>query len=402
MTLASGPLQKPTIAVKSVHSPGKLSLGGVLLVLGSVALSLILGETALRLGGYDEKGKVHLNSFTEYDPTLGWRTRRNPSTEFVTSEYKTTLQYGPTGLRGPVQGTPGYAKSANVSRIVVLGDSFVDGFTVPLQDRVTEVMTGLLPNYEVINLGVSGYSTDQELLMLEQEGWKYQPDLVVLFFYFNDIWMNGDRILSGATEKPFFNIDENGDLVLKNVPVPRPVPALEERSKLYALVRTAIKSRPWLYTRASSALGHRTPPPLTSPMPAGAGGTADQFKVYKKTETPELKIRWTITQALLRRMNQESQQRGSRFVVFYVPTRIELSSIEWDSDHIPPEFDPRQVSMKIARICGEEQIPFIDPSSRFREATMQGPLYYKHDVHWNSAGHHLAAKILAEYVRNSQ
>jgi hypothetical protein len=136
-------------------------------------------------------------------------------------------------------------------------------------------------------------------------------------------------------------------------------------------------------------------------MPAGAGGTADQFRVYQKTETEKLKSVWTLTQALLRRMKYETEQRGSRFVVFYVPTRVELSPVEWNSEHIPGDYDSSQVASHVARICNEEHIPFIDPSSRFREATKEGPLYYMHDVHWNRAGHHLAAEILAEYVQNS-
>jgi len=43
--------------------------------------------------------------------------------------------------------------------------------------------------YDVVNLGVEGYGTDQELLQLEHEGLAYHPDVVVLnFTVANDIW----------------------------------------------------------------------------------------------------------------------------------------------------------------------------------------------------------------------
>lgn len=187
--------------------------------------------------------------------------------------------------------------------------------------------------------------------MLETEGLKYRPDLVVLFLYYNDVWMNGDRLLGGDTFKPRFDLDPNGNLVLRGVPVPKPKPALEDRFKIYALLRDAIKKAPGLYSAAK--FGHGTPP-VTLPMPAGAGGTADQFRVYQKQDSPELTRVWNITRALLRRMDQETQQHGGKFLVFYAPSRVELSQEEWSQSQIPPTYDPGVVVDKVKQICQSE------------------------------------------------
>jgi hypothetical protein len=65
-----------------------------------------------------------------------------------------------------------YRKPENLSRIVVLGASFVDGFYVLAQDRMTEVLEASLGSrFEVINLGATTYDTDQDLPLLETEGW---------------------------------------------------------------------------------------------------------------------------------------------------------------------------------------------------------------------------------------
>lgn len=364
-------------------------------LLASLVVAVVLAEVVLRLLDIQD-GRVHLEAFAQYDPLLGWKTAPNVSTKIVTQDYTTNVHYGPKGLRGRDHA---YAKPSGVSRILILGDSMVDGYSVPIEDRVSEVLEAKLgPGFEVVNLGVSGYSTDQEMLMLETEGLKYRPDLVVLFLYYNDVWMNGDRLLGGDTFKPRFDLDPNGNLVLRGVPVPKPKPALEDRFKIYALLRDAIKKAPGLYSAAK--FGHGTPP-VTLPMPAGAGGTADQFRVYQKQDSPELTRVWNITRALLRRMDQETQQHGGKFLVFYAPSRVELSQEEWSQSQIPPTYDPGVVVDKVKQICQSEGIALLEPSSDFREARKQGPLSYAHDVHWTPAGHRLAAKLVADYVQTA-
>ena len=51
---------------------------------------------------------------------------------------------------------------------------------------------------EVLNLGVGGYGTAQQLLTLEEDGLRYRPDLVVLgFFLGNDVQNNSRAIETG-------------------------------------------------------------------------------------------------------------------------------------------------------------------------------------------------------------
>jgi lysophospholipase L1-like esterase len=339
----------------------------------------------------------------EYDSLLGWRHKRNVSSEMFSDEYRINVQYNAEGWRGPGRQ---FSKPPNVSRIVVLGDSFVDGYTIPLQDRFTEVLeASLKPQFDVINLGVAGYSTDQELLLLDQEGWKYQPDLVVLAFYYNDVWGNGSRHFSESakTQKPEFSIDTAGNLSLSNVPVPYPTPSLQDRFRLYDLVRTIVKRNRLFHAAAVKAgLADKAPINDLRPAPTGAAGGGEEFAVYHSTETPELAREWSITQALLREMNQEVAQHNTRLIVLYVPTRIELSPAEWNSAHLPSDYEPSVVVRRLVKICQAEGIPYLDPSDRFT-ATGTNRLYYPRDPHWNAAGHHLVGEILAEHIRfNSQ
>ncbi len=83
-----------------------------------------------------------------------------------------------------------YAKPAGTLRVLVLGDSHTLGYEVRQDATFSEVMKRRLTAQgiavEVLNTGVSGFSTAEELAFLENEGVRYDPDLVVLGFYRND------------------------------------------------------------------------------------------------------------------------------------------------------------------------------------------------------------------------
>jgi hypothetical protein len=78
---------------------------------------------------------------------------------------------------------------------------------------------------EVINAGVAAYGTGQELLLLDKEGAKYEPDLVLLLFFVgNDVANNNYKLelWDGNLKlalKPYFNLEKDGSLRL--IPVRR-------------------------------------------------------------------------------------------------------------------------------------------------------------------------------------
>src|SRR5229473_3335943 len=112
------------------------------------------------------------------------------------------------------------AKPADTVRIAVLGDSFAEAMHVPMEQTFWSLLERKLQDcnafpgkkVEVINFGVSGYGTAQELLTLRQKVWDYSPDIVMLAFTtYNDIYDNS-RALSKAEEVPYF-VYRNGELI---------------------------------------------------------------------------------------------------------------------------------------------------------------------------------------------
>ena len=83
-----------------------------------------------------------------------------------------------------------YEKAPGVRRILCLGDSQTQGFEAR-QDRVypaiIERRLGRLGHrVEVLNTGISGFGTAEQLAFLENEGIRYKPDVVVLGWFVND------------------------------------------------------------------------------------------------------------------------------------------------------------------------------------------------------------------------
>ena len=84
-----------------------------------------------------------------------------------------------------------YQKPPGVKRIVSLGDSFTQGYEVAAEETFSAVLERELRaqghDAEVLNAGVSGFSNAEAYLYLERELWKYDPDVVLVSFYFNDL-----------------------------------------------------------------------------------------------------------------------------------------------------------------------------------------------------------------------
>lgn len=80
-------------------------------------------------------------------------------------------------------------------RIVAMGDSVVEGLGVELGQRFTDILgKSFKEQYEIINLGVCGYSVLQEAEYFKLLGEKFGPDYVLWFITFNDMRLHSGEI----------------------------------------------------------------------------------------------------------------------------------------------------------------------------------------------------------------
>jgi len=160
---------------------------------------------------YETTGHKYL-----YDERLGWKNI--PHWKWTSLGEKLTINS--KGLRDQEHA---HHKPPGTRRILVLGDSYAWGYGVSDEMLFSEILEqrlrGQQISWQVINSGVSGWGTDQELLFLEQEGFKYQPDIVVLAFFIANDPENNSKSRQYGLDKPLF-VDTH--LQLANVPVPKP------------------------------------------------------------------------------------------------------------------------------------------------------------------------------------
>lgn len=141
----------------------------------------MVGEIGLRLLGYAGAPESLIGNIRHVDdPILNWRFVPNSTVQAG----NVISHYNSAGFR---DGEHAVEKPANVKRVVVVGDSVTEGNGVGPDALFSKHVQALLGSkYEILNLGMSGLNTPQEIHLLEVEGLKYGPDIVVLNFVLND------------------------------------------------------------------------------------------------------------------------------------------------------------------------------------------------------------------------
>ncbi|MFH1801154.1 MAG: hypothetical protein ABH891_09985 [Candidatus Omnitrophota bacterium] len=192
--------------------------------------------------------------YDRYDPTKGWELKPNISSRGTWGDNQ-VLHSNSRGIRG--QAEHSYIKNKGRLRILCLGDSFTFGEGVSDSETYPHYLQQMLPDAEVINMGVHGYGHDQMLIYLKEEGVKYQPDIVILGFLSQDSDRN--MMTFGDYAKPRFKLADHR-LKLCNVPVPSPDMTLRQgpwRSKfldLLSLLQEYISDRTGAYAKEREAV----------------------------------------------------------------------------------------------------------------------------------------------------
>lgn len=291
----------------------------------------------------------------EYDEVLGHK---------YIPEQRACIQYGARqyfvatdalGFRNCPTRIPGELK------IVVLGDSYTDGYGVGNELRFTD---RLQEDYDcsVTNLAVSGYGVDQQLLAYERYGGEIEHDLVVFAPYLDDIARTCMRARVGVSRT-------SNELVL----IPKPYFLLEEDG-----LRLSKES---IATEHEAAHGR-----LFLPV-AGRYPAVDQFDVSNDGYSDPNSNEWRVTEALIQRLKASCQGRP----LIMLPLPIYTSVLRGDdSAHI-------QVFQRLV----DNQASLHDVGPRLVEGVSDGVgLFFESCGHFTPEGHQLVADELAKTLKD--
>ncbi len=239
-------------------------------------------------------------------------------------------------------------KKTGQFRIMVIGDSTAFGW--PLDDRenfsyqLEKNLKRTLPGKDlrVINAAVSGYSSWQGKILLEEKGWNFKPDLLIIAF-------NND---------PFIDIAEDKDRL--------------PSGRNLALKKNIYKSA--LYLSMKQLFFHsRINPEDDLIIPPGKGKARVSPHDLKKIYTDML---------------SEAGKRGVKVMVVSLPLRGRAKEF-------PGVAPYREIMKKTAK---ENGALFIDLMKEWNNS-ISGVLFAD-DIHPDAKGHKIIADLLSETIQN--
>lgn len=380
----------------------------LLWILIALGLGFGLGEAALRATGFS----YYWALYRRPDPQRGWAPA--PGAEgWQRLEGKALVRINQAGMRDrwrPVQKAPG------AFRIAVLGDSFAEAVQVPIQQAFWFILENELNGcdpfqgrkVEVLNFGVSGYSTAQELLTLRHHVWAYQPDLVLLaFFHGNDVAENS-RALDDDPLRPYFVY--RGDELVLDASF-RQSPSYRFRTAWYGRLGFGLLDHSRLLQaidRASDVLGvwygqwkaHRK---IDAGTPTEPGVDT---RIYQEPQDLAWQVAWRVTEGLIQDMHEEVSARGTDFLVVTLTTGAQVHPDPRFREHFQRQlgvadlFYPEQRIQELGKRAGFRVInlaPTMQLFATFSGVWLHGFENSRPGVgHWNAAGHHFAANTIAE------
>ena len=297
-------------------------LKSTLLLVISIFIALLIGELALRFlnieypliyKGDRDRGAALMPG------VAGW----------IRTEGASFVKINSQGLRDREHTE---TKPDGVYRIAVLGDSYAEAVHVDMADTFWSRLERNLSKcpvfadhqVEVINFGVSGYGTAQQLITLRRHVWKYSPDMVLLaFFQGNDVEDNS-RSLTENIYRPFYNLKE--DKLIEDVSF-RDSKYYAKSMSTWVRIKVNIINR----VRLLQLLYHvkenlknkeegadvRKPETREIKMEKGLSPS-----IYNEPKTPAWIEAWNVTEKLLLEMDREVRGKGSIFVL----TTLSISS----------------------------------------------------------------------------
>ena len=250
-------------------------------------------------------------------------------------------------------------------RILMLGDSFTYGETVPIGESFVERLEAEFPESTIWNTAIKGIGTEQSLRSFRAYAPLLQPQLTILGFYINDLRDNLDRLRgyveeSDSGEQPLLEWhDFWGNIILVDQPT-----MLYYRSKgidppASELERVVGRTR----------LGSVTLRLIDSLAEA----VAENVRERRELE---------VTRQYLTELRDEAAEIETTLLILLIPNAEDLAT-------------PSESFNKLVDLVRSFGFAYINP----RE-DLEADDYNSYDIHWNSAGHGKIAEILTRCVRS--
>jgi hypothetical protein len=275
------------------------------------------------------------------------------------------------------------AKPAGTLRILGAGDSFTFGSTFPrgvYLEVLEELLagSGLPEKVEVLNAGVPGYSTHQELGHLKKFGLRFAPDVVVLgLFPTGDVGENhSDQLL------------EVVDGELSDRAVGRWRRRLL-RSRLFRFLDLRLRAH--ADTSGAASLEEK----------AWLRIEWERLQVCHRHPPRHIAHGFEVTERLLLELQALLRARGTDLVVLLIPDEVQVDAQVLQKalaahGGAASDYDLELPQKRLGAFLRQNGVAVVDPLEALRERAKSEPVYWPRDTHWNEAGCDVAARALRD------
>lgn len=367
----------------------KMIAARILLILFSLAVAMATGEVGLRIIGFQQPRILPAEVRTQYT--------KGPYAEFLYrgylpgtfEDFENPVKLNQYGFHDRDYTTN--RPSPTTYRVMVLGDSYVAGLSIPLAQifhkRIEEQMKTRDPlkrgSYEVIAFGQGHRAQKAELEWLKEYGPKYHPDVILLMFFCgNDVMENDPDLFEGA--------HQFGDRYMKEL-LPRKeaffqrwmlLPRSRMNGAIAEMATTYYAAHMYRYVHDLKKEDFISP----------------ELGVYQKPLAPEWQKAFAMTGELLRDLRSECKRQDAPLLIGCLEGPQAVGdvgeNILWSDD---PAIDFNQPSAWVKGWCATNQIPFCDLEESLVQAG-RTKVFWRHDGHLNPYGNEVVALPLYRFI----
>lgn len=339
-----------------------------LVLCASLFMCLVMMEVVLRIW---DTPLAHPNLVQIHRPSETYDYELVPGSSGFgkDGEFISINSWGMRDNEVPKDGRPG------VKRIAVIGDSFTFGMGVDLEDTYVKQLERQLGaqgmSVEVLNFGVGGYNMWQYRLVLEQKVLDFNPDLIAVGFFLDDV----------EVSIPPYEGDENW----------KPVNRYERKARgeikvsyLWNLVRNLNQL---VETKYRHRRGYRYLQGISQRKqavgPAHPDHTYYKIQIGNMDESVYQRFRNALSG-----LANVAGNRGIPLVALYIPDASQLH-----------ESERQHVNRFLREATAEAGIAMVDATTRFEVVPDPKTLYlFPLDAHTSPEGHRIIAECIAEEI----
>jgi hypothetical protein len=376
----------PAVERGAIGEPRK-SLRSALLALITLSVGCVLGILTAEFAVRILAPQALVSDVIMEDPEVDYRLRPNARGRMTSPEYSAEIRINSLGFRGAE--IPA-AKKPGVVRVLFLGDSFMFGHGLAENETLPffvgqELERTRPEKFEVVNGGVYGYSTADELNLFKKFGAPLGLDLVVTLFMSNDLADNANQ----------YTLGNDGNLVK------------QAGSSDYAKSRRITRFIPganWLRERSHlfKFVGVRVLPVLTSGVFHDSGNDVDPAQPTRAVAElpPEFRPEFykakggpfEVTTAILAELARTAQQHSARPVLLTLGGAYEFR----DGELVPGARVFHQELSRAALNAGFSRTLALSPLLLGYKGEKK--LFFPVDTHWTGAATKLVAPSVAEMI----